>query len=206
VNARDEKEERLTLELLNAVDAHSDLSQRHLARSMGVALGLANSYLKRCVRKGYIKIREAPANRFIYYLTPQGFSEKSRLTAHYLSTSLNFYRQAAESCSEAFADCAHRGRTRVMLCGISDLAEIAILRAMESKVEIVGLFDPGGSAQRYLSKPVWQNLDDAEPFDVVMLTDLSAPMERYRQLLDALGKDRVIVPDVLGLNSNSRSG
>jgi len=206
VNARDEKEERLTLELLNAVDAHSDLSQRHLARSMGVALGLANSYLKRCVRKGYIKIREAPANRFIYYLTPQGFSEKSRLTAHYLSTSLNFYRQAAESCSEAFADCVRRGRNRVMLCGISDLAEIAILRAMESKVEIVGLFDPGGSAQRYLSKPVWQDLEDAEPFDVAMLTDLSAPMERYRQLLNSLGKDKVIVPDVLGLSSNSRSG
>jgi DNA-binding MarR family transcriptional regulator len=205
VNARDEKEERLTLELLNAIDAHSDLSQRHLARSMGVALGLANSYLKRCVRKGYIKIREAPANRFIYYLTPKGFSEKSRLTAHYLSTSLHFYRQAAESCSAAFADCVRSDRKRVLLCGISDLAEIAILRAMESNVDIIGLLDPQGSVHRYLSKPVWQDLKDVEPFDVVMLTDLSAPMARYRELLGLLGKDKVIVPEVLGLNS-SRSG
>ena len=44
---------------------------------MGVALGLANSYLKRCIRKGFIKITEAPANRYLYYLTPQGFAEKA---------------------------------------------------------------------------------------------------------------------------------
>ena len=68
------KEERLTLELLDAIERRSDVSQRHLARQMGVALGLANSYLRRCAKKGLVKVREAPANRYFYYLTPKGFA------------------------------------------------------------------------------------------------------------------------------------
>ena len=71
-----EKEQQLTLELLQAIDSKDDISQRHLAQEMGVALGLANSYLKRCVKKGWIKMTTAPANRYLYYLTPMGFAEK----------------------------------------------------------------------------------------------------------------------------------
>ena len=81
MNGKQQREDARVLEVLDAVHQRSDLSQRHLARQMGVALGLANSYLKRCMRKGLIKISAAPANRYLYYLTPKGFSEKSRLTA-----------------------------------------------------------------------------------------------------------------------------
>ena len=89
-----DREQALTLELLAAIESRSDVTQRHLAARLDVALGLANSYLRRCVRKGLVKITQAPANRYLYYLTPQGFAEKSRLTAHYLSVSFDFYRHA----------------------------------------------------------------------------------------------------------------
>lgn len=65
-----DREEALTLAILQAIEARSDMTQRHLADGMGVAIGLANSYLKRCVRKGLVKITQAPANRYLYYLTP----------------------------------------------------------------------------------------------------------------------------------------
>ena len=87
-NTTSDKENQLTLELLKAIDQKDDISQRHLAQQMGVALGLANSYLKRCVKKGWIKISTAPANRYMYYLTPTGFAEKPRKTADFVSTSL----------------------------------------------------------------------------------------------------------------------
>ncbi|NIQ08836.1 MAG: winged helix-turn-helix transcriptional regulator, partial [Gammaproteobacteria bacterium] len=80
-----DKKESLTLEILQAIEQNNDVTQRHLASHLGVALGLANSYLKRCVRKGLVKIQHVPANRYLYYLTPKGFAEKSRLTAKYLS-------------------------------------------------------------------------------------------------------------------------
>ena len=52
-----EDETKITLGLLNAVEANSALTQRTMASELGIALGLANAYLKRCVRKGLIKVQ-----------------------------------------------------------------------------------------------------------------------------------------------------
>ena len=50
------KEEYLTLGILEAIEKNEDVTQRNLASDLGISLGLANSYLKRCVRKGLIKM------------------------------------------------------------------------------------------------------------------------------------------------------
>ena len=42
-----------------------------------MALGLTNAYLKRCIRKGFIKVTQIPANRYAYYLTPRGLQKKA---------------------------------------------------------------------------------------------------------------------------------
>lgn len=199
MNAPPDRDEQRVLELLEAVGQRSDVSQRHLARQMGVALGLANSYLKRCIRKGLIKISEAPANRYLYYLTPKGFSEKSRLTAKYLAVSFAFYRQAGDSCARALQECEARGMRRVLLCGISDLAEVAALRALEMDVDIVGVYDPNTERRRFLGKPVWRSLADAAPFDICLLTDTRVDHGGVEQLLQELGAKQVKVPDILRL-------
>ncbi|MDH3689348.1 MAG: winged helix-turn-helix transcriptional regulator [Gammaproteobacteria bacterium] len=199
MNTDSSKEDRITLELLDAIDQRSDVSQRHLARQMGVALGLANSYLKRCVRKGFVKISEAPANRYAYYLTPKGFAEKSRLTARYLSTSLAFYRQAGRSCDRIFEACVQKGVKEVLLCGLSDLAEIALLRAMESKVEVVGLYDPRQTQKKFFSKVIWSELEQVNGYEAFMITELSEPVAMYERLSETISPDRLLVPDVLRL-------
>lgn len=194
-----EKEESLTLEILEVIEAQSDVTQRHLARRTGVALGLANSYLKRCVRKGLVKIQQAPANRYLYYLTPKGFAEKSRLTAQYLSHSFKFYRRAGESCAKLFADCKTMGRNRVALCGASDLAEIASMRAIEHGIEITCVYDPIRETKRFLSYRVVNRIQECDAVDAWMLTDLSNPQETYERLLKELPAESVIVPDILGV-------
>ena len=75
----EEHDDRIVLSLLNSVDDGAQ-SQRRIAEELGIALGLVNAYLKRCVKKGLVKVSQAPARRYAYYLTPQGFAEKSRLT------------------------------------------------------------------------------------------------------------------------------
>ncbi len=199
MNRRNEREEELVLELLDAIDKKSNLSQRHLARHLGVALGLANSYLKRCVRKGLVKVREAPANRYLYYLTPKGFAEKSRLTASYLSISFGFYRRASASCAEVFVSCAGRGWSKVVLCGVSDLAEIACLQAMQTEIEITGIYDPKSERTRFVGKRVWRELDGAPSFDGAVLTDVQAPSASYEHLVELVGRERILVPDILRL-------
>jgi DNA-binding MarR family transcriptional regulator len=199
VNTKTDREEQLTLEVLDAVDKRSDLSQRHLARQMGVALGLTNSYLRRCIRKGWVKINEAPANRYFYYLTPKGLAEKSRLTGKYLASSFAFYRRAGQSCQAVFDTCADKGWRRVLLCGMSDLAEIAILRASETEIDVIGVCDASAGPRRFIGKPVWPAPNQADGHDVCMLTDLQAPLATYQQLAKLLGGERVLVPDILGI-------
>lgn len=199
MNTKPNREEERLLELLDTVGKRSDVSQRHLASNMGIALGLANSYLKRCIRKGFIKIREAPANRYLYYLTPKGFAEKSRLTAKYLSSSFAFYRHAGESCLKVFRECERRGWSDVLLFGMSDLAEIALLRSQEQDVHIVGILDPHTERRRFAGVPVWHSLRQTQPFEVCVLTDLNAPLLSYEQLHKEIGHGRILIPDILRL-------
>src|ERR1700730_1091764 len=91
--------ERIVLGLLNSVEHDGDRSQRRIAAELGIALGLVNAYLKRCVKKGLVKVHDAPARRYAYYLTPQGFTGKSRLTVQYLSHSFSFFRLAKGDCA-----------------------------------------------------------------------------------------------------------
>ena len=109
--ARSEDSENalIVLGLLESVERDGAQSQRKLASDLGIALGLVNAYLKRCVKKGLVKIGQAPARRYAYYLTPHGFAEKSRLTVEYLSNSFAFFRRAREDCSAVLKAAYARG-------------------------------------------------------------------------------------------------
>src|SRR5438477_1129524 len=122
----DAEQERIVLHLLNSVDDGAQ-SQRRIAEELGIALGLVNAYLKRCIKKGFVKVSLAPARRYAYYLTPQGFAEKSRLTVEYLSSSFSFFRQAKADCTRVFQLAREQNFQNLVLCGRSDLAEIAVL-------------------------------------------------------------------------------
>lgn len=197
MNTEPSREDTLTLEILDVIERQKDVNQRHLARHLGVALGLTNSYLKRCVRKGFVKVSQAPANRYLYYLTPKGFAEKSRLTAQYLSISFEFYRHAGDSCRRVFDLCEQHNWNRLLLCGVSDLAEIATVRASERNINIVGMHDPTSTLTHFLNRRVWQDLNEADSYDAVVLTDLEAPLASYQRLQQQMAPERILVPDVL---------
>lgn len=199
MNAPIDVDNARTLKILDVVQRNEQLSQRHLARQLGMALGLANSYLKRCVKKGWVKVQQAPANRYLYYLTPTGFTEKSRLTAEYLSTSLGFYREAGDSCQRVFEECERSGWHRLLLCGMSELAEIATLRAMEWGATIVGFYDSGSERETFSGKPIWRHMKEVEVHDARLLTDIIAPADRYAELKAIADGIPLLIPDVLRL-------
>ena len=198
-----EREESRTLEILEKIEKHNNLTQRHLADSLGVALGLANSYMKRCVRKGLVKVHQAPANRFLYYLTPKGFAEKSRLTANYLSTSFDFYRRAGDSLTKAFDLCVSQNKNSVLLCCVSELAEIASLRAYGHKINIIGVFDPYSEKKNLLHLKVWHRLDDAEPYDACLVTSLEDTVSFVELLRQQIREDDILIPSILGISTNN---
>lgn len=191
---------RIVLGLLESVERDGAQSQRKLASDLGIALGLVNAYLKRCVKKGLLKIGQAPARRYAYYLTPHGFAEKSRLTVEYLSSSFSFFRRAREDCSSVLKAARARGWNRIALFGVSDLAEIATICALEQGVTIVAVVDGKTGMDRFVGAPLVASLD-AVPgdFDALVVTDLQATPESVKAALNAIGVERVFVPALLGL-------
>jgi len=198
MNASD-KEDSLTLSILETIEQKNDMTQRHLADNLGVALGLANSYLKRCVRKGLVKIHQAPANRYLYYLTPKGFAEKCRLTAEYLSSSFDFYRMAGDSICESLTVCRENGWKKIAFYGVSELAEIASLRVHDFDIEHIVTLDDETTQAKFLGKPVCRSVKEAPDVDAWLVTSLSDASRVLEQLKTEVGEDRILVPSILGL-------
>ena len=189
---------RIVLGLLELVERDDHLSQRRLASELDIALGLVNLYLKRCVKKGLVKMTEAPARRYAYYLTPKGFAEKSRLTAQYLSYSFSFFRAARDDCAIVLQGANARGWNRVALAGVSDLAEISVICAIECGVEIVSVVDQASMTTRFVGRPVVPSFDCISgPCDAAMLTDLTNTLETMARTIAHFGADRVLVPALL---------
>lgn len=195
-----QKEDTATLGILQAIEGQEDVTQRHLADKLGVALGLTNSYLKRCVRKGLVKVHQAPANRYLYYLTPNGFTEKSRLTAAYLSSSFNFYRDASDSVSEIYNDCEAKNWSRILFCGVSELAEIASIRAQEHDISIIGTWDFSSDKNKYLHMPVWTSLEQVNDYDACLITSLQNAEQFLELLSENIDHEIILVPSILGIS------
>jgi DNA-binding MarR family transcriptional regulator len=198
---------RIMLGLLDAVEQERAHSQRHLASELGIALGLVNAYLKRCMKKGLVKVQEAPARRYAYYLTPQGFAEKSRLTVEYLSHSFGFFRQAKTDCSALFRTAKATGVKTVLLVGQSDLAEIAALCAMEHDIRIAGVVQEHAGTGRFVGAPVFPDFDAVtEPVDSLLITDVNNARATCEAAVARFGLNRVLVPELLRVRIRQQGG
>jgi DNA-binding MarR family transcriptional regulator len=196
---------RIVLGLLEYVGRGGEQSQRRLASELGVALGLANAYLRRCVKKGLVKVRQVPARRYAYYLTPRGFAEKSRLTFEYMSHSFALFRRAKADCAAALESARARGFVRIALLGASDIAEIAAICALDSGFVIAAVVDADVTAERFAGAPVVRDLDallgvSAPPPDAVLVTDMHDTAGALRNAVAKFGAERVLVPALLGVH------
>lgn len=194
-----QSETEITLGVLNAVQDNSFITQRSIAQELGIALGLANAYLRRCVNKRLIKVQNIPKNRYAYYLTPQGFAEKSALTAEYLSASLNFFRNARSQCVDLFEECAKRRWTRVTLVGVSDLGEIATLCAGTGGIDLLGFVDENSTEEQFAGRPVLHDIGALSAADAAVITDLRDPQAVFERCLTVLPAERVLAPKLLNI-------
>ena len=192
VARREPSNDAIVLGVLDAVERNPSVTQRSVARELGIALGLVNAYLNRCLSKGLIKIGQVPPRRYAYYLTPRGITEKSRLTATYLMESFAFFREARMQCNDLFQALAARGQCRLALVGGGDLAEIARLVARDHLIEIAGIAPASADAVTLTS-----NLEGFGQLDAVVVTALEQSRETFAAAVELLGAERVHAPALL---------
>lgn len=196
-------QDEILLGVLNAVERDARTSQRSISSELGVALGLANAYLKRCVGKGWIKVSQIPPRRYAYYLTPNGFAEKTRLTAEYFSYSFTFFRRAREQMSELMAQCANNGWNRVAFAGASELAEVGTLCAHDYPIQLVGVVDEARGGTRFCGLQVAASLAELGEVDAVIVTGIPGSETIVRAMQIEVGRERALVPALLGIASRT---
>ncbi len=139
-------EARHELDLLEALSEDAHATQRGLSAKVGIALGLTNLYLKRLVRKGYVKCVNAKSNRLIYLVTPAGIAEKTRLTYEFMEYSLRLYADARSRVRTVLEPLARRHRIRVAIYGTGEAAELTCVCLKELGVVPVAVFGDDGAA------------------------------------------------------------
>ena len=191
---RDETDRDLTI--LSAIAENDRVTQRHLARELGVAVSLANLYLRRLAVKGFVRVINIHPNRLRYILTPKGIAEKSRLTYTYMCRTFDRYREARQALREALRPLNIAGDKRIAFYGTGEAAEVAYLCLREVGLDLGAVF-AGGDGETFLGLPV-RRVDDLIPaeFDCIVVTSFlskettEAGVERLLRL--GVSRDQVV--------------
>ena len=132
-------EELRTLTLFNTVDGSPEINQRQLARELGISLGLANKYIQRVLKKGWIRAQQVKPHRWLYFLTPQGALEKSQLSLSYLNRTLDSFRELKRKGDEHLRILSEKGVRGIHLCGEDDLTEVLSFCFSGFEVELLSI-------------------------------------------------------------------
>ena len=180
------------LQLLEAVEANARVTQRTLANKLGIALGLTNIYIRRLVRKGYIKCVNVQSNRIAYLITPRGMTEKARLTYEFMEYSLHLYKDVRRHLHGVLIDRAAAAR-RLAIYGKGEAAELAYLSLKELGLEPVAIFDD--TTGLFLGMTVHDVRGHASvPFDLLIVGSLEHnPHLMARLVALGIARDRLVM-------------
>ena len=91
-------------EILRKINKKSQYSQRELAKELGFSLGKLNYCLRELQKKGLIKIENFKKNpnkiNYLYFLTPEGLAEKTKLTINFMKRKMKEYDELKKEIEE----------------------------------------------------------------------------------------------------------
>lgn len=164
-------------QLLNCIQAGQGVSQRSLAGSLGIALGLTNLLVRKLIKKGFVRAVQVQPNRMRYLVTPAGIAEKARMSRAYLQYSIKYYADVRNRVSASLREIAsdmENTERRIVLWGAGEVAEIAYLCLMDSDLVLVAVVDHNPPERTFgglVRSPTWLARTSAgnRPFDRIVV-------------------------------------
>lgn len=99
--------------LLKTLEHNPSLSQRDLAKRLGISLGKVNYCLNALVEKGCLKVNNFRNSdnklAYAYVLTPRGIEERARITVHFLKYKVQEYEQLRAEIEELKREAEQKG-------------------------------------------------------------------------------------------------
>ena len=164
-------EELRTLTLFNTVENSPEINQRQLARELDVSLGLTNTYFQRVLKKGWVRAKQVKPRRWLYFLTPQGALEKSRLSLSYLHRTLESFRELKSKGDEHLRILSIKGVSGIHLCGENDLTEVLSYCFSGFEIELLSVI-PEKDLLDNLEQNVNPTLPELKSGELILLASL----------------------------------
>lgn len=87
--------DEMRYKLMRVLEANPSVTQRDLARELGVSLGRVNYCLQALIQKGLVKAKNFKASdnksAYMYLLTPRGVKQKASLAVRFLQAKMQEY-------------------------------------------------------------------------------------------------------------------
>lgn len=193
--------EEQDLRLLELVEKQEKLTQRGIAIELQIAIGLANSLVKRMAHKGYVKMSQIPSGRYAYYLTPQGFIEKSRLVSKYISNSVQFLGNVRKDYEKIAYKLKIDGKKNIACVGTGEIFEISQLVFKTYDLNVTIVVDLLGS-KKLEKRNCLSALADLKRAQVksLILTESNRPHKVFELLSQCEHDFEVICPEFMKIS------
>tara|TARA_B100000242_G_C42953288_1_gene442060 strand:+ start:366 stop:968 length:603 start_codon:yes stop_codon:yes gene_type:complete len=200
MNKNFSKNTEVELKLFNQIEKNKNHTQRSISKELNIALGLSNALIKKFINKGFLKLSQAPMRRYFYYITPKGLVEKAKLTTQFLKSSLEFYTRIRDQYEKEFLKIKKIKHNKIILVGISEFTEIAILAAKITDIKIDLIVDENYRKRKFCEINVKYQIDPylSDKQKVLFIISSQAGISNFLKKLS--GKKNVITPDFLLLD------
>jgi DNA-binding MarR family transcriptional regulator len=192
-------QEMRELELLQELEKNPIISQRELSHKFGIALGVINACLKRMVRRGWIRIMGFNHHKIGYYLTPKGFAEKTTLTLHLVSWTVQHYSALKDIIGKKFLEMQDMGIERIVFYGMSDEMEVAYVTLQGVNLKLVGIVE---DEDKMIQKEIFgfelKNISQIATLnpDAVLITSLAGQEEKAESLKKFIDAEKIRIYNI----------
>ena len=184
--------------LIVELERGSNISQRALARRLGIGVGTVNRLLNDLVEAGYVQVFNRGVRPFAYRVTDDGARYQRRLSLEQYSSVLDILRRLEERIRRTLSELKDRGLKRVVFYGAGDAMEATHRVASDVGLEVIGVVDddPGKHGLRKAGLVVGppRAINELRP-DAVLITTFRHA-EEIRLKVDALLRCRVEVREL----------
>jgi FlaA1/EpsC-like NDP-sugar epimerase len=145
--------------ILDLIEKESNITQREISNTIGVAVSMINTYLDDYEKKRLIKKKKHSSKTVEYFVTKKGVERKKLLNIWYLKSSHEVYLSAKDNIIKFLNQIIDKGFKKILLYGAGEVAEI-MLQVMNDDnnipLEVLAVIDDDVSKQNdiIVNKPV----------------------------------------------------
>ena len=123
-------------QILNEIAQDSMVTQASLSQRLGIAVGSVNWYIKRLIKRGYVKVSHLDRTRLRYDLTSEGMAVFTQRALQYARDSLKIYKDFRSKAKTLVSELKQKNVNRVYLKGDDELMDILRLTCIEVGITI----------------------------------------------------------------------